>query len=232
MLAYIVRRVLATIPSWRSSRCSSSVCSTSRRAIRPPSSPATRRRPRTSSGSATGLGLDRPFLVRFAEWVLQILRGDLGMSIFTGLPVTELIQPAHRADAVADGRDADPRRRRRRADRRDRGLESRHLDRPHGDGVRGARLLGAGLRRRLSAGLHLRAAARLAAGAGLHAARQGLLALAREPDPAGDRARLRLHRADRPHHARHHARGAEPGLHPHRARQGRWARAPSCSCTR
>jgi peptide/nickel transport system permease protein len=39
-----------------------------------------------------GLGLDRPFLVRFAEWVLQILRGDLGKSMFTGLPVTELIQ--------------------------------------------------------------------------------------------------------------------------------------------
>ena len=34
------------------------------------------------------------------------------------------------------------------------------------------RLLGAGLRRRLSARLHLRAAARLGAGAGLHAARR------------------------------------------------------------
>ena len=29
-----------------------------------------------------------------------------------------------------------------------------------------------------------------------------------------------LHRADRPHHARQRARGAERGLHPHRARQG------------
>jgi peptide/nickel transport system permease protein len=38
-----------------------------------------------------GLGLDRPFLVRFGEWVMQILRGDLGTSMFTGLPVTELI---------------------------------------------------------------------------------------------------------------------------------------------
>jgi peptide/nickel transport system permease protein len=37
------------------------------------------------------LGLDRPFLVRFTEWTLQILQGNLGTSMFTGLPVTELI---------------------------------------------------------------------------------------------------------------------------------------------
>ncbi|WP_375409877.1 ABC transporter permease [uncultured Methylobacterium sp.] len=37
------------------------------------------------------LGLDRPYLVRFAEWVFQILRGDLGTSIFTNLPVTTMI---------------------------------------------------------------------------------------------------------------------------------------------
>jgi peptide/nickel transport system permease protein len=38
------------------------------------------------------LGLDRPFLVRFGEWVWQILHGDLGTSIFTNLPVTTMIQ--------------------------------------------------------------------------------------------------------------------------------------------
>jgi peptide/nickel transport system permease protein len=37
------------------------------------------------------LGLDRPFMVRFTEWSLQILGGNLGTSMFTGLPVTELI---------------------------------------------------------------------------------------------------------------------------------------------
>lgn len=37
------------------------------------------------------LGLDRPFIARFAEWSWQVLRGDLGRSIFTGLPVSELI---------------------------------------------------------------------------------------------------------------------------------------------
>jgi peptide/nickel transport system permease protein len=37
------------------------------------------------------LGLDRPFLVRFGEWVFRILRGDLGVSIFTNLPVSTMI---------------------------------------------------------------------------------------------------------------------------------------------
>jgi peptide/nickel transport system permease protein len=38
-----------------------------------------------------GLGLDRPFLIRFGEWVWHILHGDLGTSIFTNLPVTTMI---------------------------------------------------------------------------------------------------------------------------------------------
>ena len=37
------------------------------------------------------LGLDRPFLVRFGEWSWRILHGDLGISIFTNLPVTTMI---------------------------------------------------------------------------------------------------------------------------------------------
>jgi peptide/nickel transport system permease protein len=37
------------------------------------------------------LGLDRPFLVRFGEWVWRILHGDLGTSIFTNLPVSTMI---------------------------------------------------------------------------------------------------------------------------------------------
>ena len=39
-----------------------------------------------------GLGLDRPFLIRFGEWSWNVLRGDLGVSIFTNLPVTRMIQ--------------------------------------------------------------------------------------------------------------------------------------------
>ena len=38
-----------------------------------------------------GLGLDRPFVSRFGEWSWHILQADLGTSMFTGLPVTQLI---------------------------------------------------------------------------------------------------------------------------------------------
>src|SRR5271154_6979482 len=37
------------------------------------------------------LGLDRPYLVRFGDWLWHILHGDLGTSIFTNLPVSSLI---------------------------------------------------------------------------------------------------------------------------------------------
>jgi peptide/nickel transport system permease protein len=37
------------------------------------------------------LGLDEPFLVRFAQWSWDLLRGDLGVSIFSNLPVARLI---------------------------------------------------------------------------------------------------------------------------------------------
>ena len=37
------------------------------------------------------LGLDQPYLVRFGTWVWALAQGDLGTSIFTGLPVTTLI---------------------------------------------------------------------------------------------------------------------------------------------
>jgi peptide/nickel transport system permease protein len=37
------------------------------------------------------LGLDKPFLTQLGIWFTQILRGDLGTSIFSGLPVSTLI---------------------------------------------------------------------------------------------------------------------------------------------
>lgn len=37
------------------------------------------------------LGLDRPYLIRFGTWLWDVLRGDLGQSIFTNLPVARLI---------------------------------------------------------------------------------------------------------------------------------------------
>ncbi len=38
-----------------------------------------------------GLGLDRPFLVQFGNWLWQILHGNLGTSIFTNMPVSAMI---------------------------------------------------------------------------------------------------------------------------------------------
>ena len=37
------------------------------------------------------LGLDEPFLLRFGRWLWAVLHGDLGISIFTNLPVAQLI---------------------------------------------------------------------------------------------------------------------------------------------
>ncbi|MEC9208727.1 MAG: ABC transporter permease, partial [Pseudomonadota bacterium] len=38
------------------------------------------------------LGLDQPLYIQFATWLFAILRGDLGTSIFSNLPVSHLIQ--------------------------------------------------------------------------------------------------------------------------------------------
>lgn len=37
------------------------------------------------------LGLDQPFYHRFTLWLLNVLQGDLGHSLFTGVPVSEMI---------------------------------------------------------------------------------------------------------------------------------------------
>lgn len=37
------------------------------------------------------LGLDRPLAVQFGHWIWAVCRGDLGTSIFTGVPVTQMI---------------------------------------------------------------------------------------------------------------------------------------------
>ncbi len=100
------------------------------------------------------LGLDRPFLVRFGEWAWRILHGDLGTSIFTNLPVTTMIGQ-RAADRLLDAGDARLRGAGRGAARRPGGLEGGAPRRPAGDGRGGARLLGAGLRRRLPLGLCL-----------------------------------------------------------------------------
>ena len=91
MLAYIARRVLATIPVM--GVVALFVFSLLYIA---PGDPAAviagdQASPADVERIRQNLGLDRPFLVRFGEWVWQILHGDLGTSIFTNLPVTTMI---------------------------------------------------------------------------------------------------------------------------------------------
>ncbi|HEY4472292.1 MAG TPA: ABC transporter permease [Stellaceae bacterium] len=38
------------------------------------------------------LGLDQPVYIQFGSWVWRLLQGDLGISIFTNLPVSKLVQ--------------------------------------------------------------------------------------------------------------------------------------------
>jgi peptide/nickel transport system permease protein len=91
MLAFIVRRILTTIPVM--AIVALFVFSLLYIA---PGDPAAviagdQASPADIERIRQNLGLDRPFLVRFGEWVWQILQGNLGTSIFTGLPVTNLI---------------------------------------------------------------------------------------------------------------------------------------------
>src|SRR2546423_13107148 len=46
------------------------------------------------------LGLDQPVYIQFGEWVWRLVHGDLGLSVFTNLPVAKLI-PRRLAPAVA-----------------------------------------------------------------------------------------------------------------------------------
>jgi peptide/nickel transport system permease protein len=92
MLGYLLRRVLATIPVM--AIVALFVFSLLYLA---PGDPAAviagdQASPEDVEKIRKSLGLDRPFLIRFTEWSLQVLSGDLGISMFTGLPVTELIR--------------------------------------------------------------------------------------------------------------------------------------------
>lgn len=91
MFAYIVRRILATIPVM--AIVALFVFSLLYIA---PGDPAAviagdQATPADVERIRASLGLDRPFLVRFGEWVFRIIQGDLGLSIFTNLPVTRMI---------------------------------------------------------------------------------------------------------------------------------------------
>jgi peptide/nickel transport system permease protein len=91
MLGYIVRRVLATIPVM--AVVALFVFSLLYFA---PGDPAAiiagdQATPQDVERIRASLGLDRPYFVRFGEWIWRILQGDLGVSIFTNLPVSRMI---------------------------------------------------------------------------------------------------------------------------------------------
>jgi peptide/nickel transport system permease protein len=91
MLAYAARRVLATIPVMLI--VALFVFSLLYLA---PGDPAAiiagdQATPADVARIRESLGLDRPFVVRFGEWLWHLAHGDLGVSIFTNLPVTTMI---------------------------------------------------------------------------------------------------------------------------------------------
>ncbi len=91
MLAFIVRRLLATIP----------VMGVVALVVflmlhLSPGDPATviagdYASPQDIEKIRAKLGLDRPFHIQFGTWIWGLLQGDLGISIFSDLPVTKLI---------------------------------------------------------------------------------------------------------------------------------------------
>ncbi len=91
MLAYALRRILATIPVMLF--VAFFVFSLLYLA---PGDPAAiiagdQATPAQIAAIRVNLGLDRPFLVRFGGWLWQVMHGNLGTSIFTSLPVSHMI---------------------------------------------------------------------------------------------------------------------------------------------
>jgi peptide/nickel transport system permease protein len=92
MFSYIVRRILATIPVM-------AVVAVFVFALLhlSPGDPAAIIAGDTATeadiaGIRAKLGLDEPIWVQFGTWVWGLMHGDLGISIFTNLPVSKLIQ--------------------------------------------------------------------------------------------------------------------------------------------
>jgi peptide/nickel transport system permease protein len=92
MFAYIVRRILATIPVM-------AVVALFVFALLylSPGDPAAIIAGDTATAEDIArihakLGLDEPLYIQFGSWVWRLLHGDLGISIFTNLPVSKLVE--------------------------------------------------------------------------------------------------------------------------------------------
>jgi peptide/nickel transport system permease protein len=91
MLAYIVRRILATIPVMLVVALFVFLL-----LHLSPGDPAAiiagdAATPADIARIRASLGLDEPLYLQFGHWLWRLLHGDLGISIFTNLPVAELI---------------------------------------------------------------------------------------------------------------------------------------------
>jgi len=91
MLAYVIRRVLSTVPVM--AVVALFVFSLLYIA---PGDPAAiiagdQATPADVERIRRSLGLDRPFLVQFGDWLWHLMHGDVGTSIFTNLPVSTMI---------------------------------------------------------------------------------------------------------------------------------------------
>ena len=92
MFAYIVRRILATIPVM-------AVVAIFVFALLhlSPGDPAAIIAGDTATADdiariRAALGLDQPVYMQFGSWLRRLAHGDLGISIFTNLPVSQLIE--------------------------------------------------------------------------------------------------------------------------------------------
>ena len=171
--------------------------------------------------------------MQFGDWLWQVLHGDLGTSIFTNLPVTHMI--AQRIEptlslmvltlifslllAVPLGVIA--------------AWKARHLDRPRRHDACGVRLFGAGVRASATCWpISSRCELDWLPVQGYTPIRDGLVAVAAQPGSAGAGAGADLHGADRAHHPRDDAGGAEQDYIRTAQAKGVGADARSCSCTR
>ncbi len=175
---------------------------------------------RSARRSATQLGLDQPLPVQYVGYVGRLAHGDFGRSyarktdvgelIWSRLPATLLLMLGAIVAELLIGIPAGIYAASRRGTAHGQG----------GDDAVVRRRLGAAVRGRPVAALCLRLLARLAA------ARR--LRHLRPPDPAGADPRDRRRRLVLADDALVDGRCAAPGLHPHRAGQGRAGMAGAC----
>ena len=178
------------------------------------------------------LGLDRPMIEQFFIWSGKVLRGDFGEIVLLQEDGGRADRRADRADPVARLFTILIAGRGRGAARRAGGAQAGLVDRPHRDGLLGARLSVPVFVIGYLADLPVRGLSELAAGAGLSAHRGRGWRLPAAADPAVGDLLGDLHRADRAHDAHQRARSAGSEDYIRTARAKGQPSARCCSVTR